>query len=1802
MKKKLIFIFIILAIIGTAIGVTAYINSKTNNKGPVEALGYVTTTKDLPTDGSTINDYDSYDNLAIIAGLMENVDFHGETNGQVKAKVAFINYTQDVYNLRTIIGDEGFQQAVSTSSLKSVAIQKHFDFKNQIVLTRNPDKIDGKNTTWLNDVPQVYSNKQYLSIYGWIPNQISAYVLCKESILEISDLIDLGEGQYEIDLSLNPNIAPVNYQYEVKTYGGSSDFPSFSSIKLKVIFDANWQLKEIQSEEVYDITMPVIGSITCTGNLTETFTYDNLSIQDKDYFDKYADLKPSDDNIYTPTELKPLDYFMYAFGPYLNGDILAANVELNINDNLINGTLYVDLKNNKYGFKSNSLNLLVEDNLIYLEFNKIKVKTDINNLTDLFGSSEINLDTNDLMNQLNNGVITKDGNNTNLFVKLNLLGLELPINFNFNEEGENISLIDVSTNLTISDINIGLKANIIKDSFNLNINKDEFKDLKNIDFIINNIKDIITNKNVIIDLEFIQNNINVNGQIKALFKDNLALSGNLNLNIDDKQINILLNYQNDTLYLDVLNLKLSITKDKLLSLLPETDTNIDLNTILNYIFNIDYNKLINNFDLKENELNLGLDLTDFNLSNYNISLINDNGIKLNISELSLTLKLSSDPNLVIEQVTGNYYDISYLFDHLENIISVLNNPYLNLNVTTELTYGVLAIPVNLDVLIDVNNFSIYLKGSINLFGTNLLIEGTFKDNIINLKIGNDLTLSLTIEELLSYFTGNNIEFDLNNILNNLSITSSKEELNLGLSELSFSDIKLSNTNTKVTKGEEFSLPSYEIDLTKSDIDNLILVINNLIKIINNGNLEINLNYNDIKASLIVNKDFNISGQISLGNINLNLAYMNGLVYLSYDKVGITGSLVDILNLVGEFVEIPEISLDLNCLITDISTDINVVNLALLGLNLNIMITDSITIKELNNNIDINITNIQEDVNLINLDYINISDLSIFIPKIKELINNETINLNLNTNISYKDLVLNIKGLVNVNKAGMIYGDININDKLNLSLAYNDTLKIKFNSNVIEMPLNEAVNISDLSLIINSISLSDNKLNIFLSLNEISLNIIIDKDFNISLSDININDLIISNTNLSITSNNEEIKTITEETTLNINDLMKEVNPLIEVISNGLIELSLNTTLVADTTSFNVEANINIDINNLSISGEIKFITSKGVNHIVYLDYSNNNLSLSYGNIGVYLSINELDTLINKVFGNSISLDIDLYEIINSLVINYNNGLNINLDLAGLGNISLNLNNNVIKLSNLNISDISLVNTSLSINKLDNYVSYKQDIDYLNYNDLNNVLEIINQILDLTKEEGLSFNISGNISLNNQVYSIDGYINLLFRNGLELEAEVTILDEHYVKLYRKIEGGKAIYYLVYDNLVLNHSEEDTTLNFKANEEDLNGFLDTLSNFFNFDFSEISNDISNLKGFNIIDLIDSVDFSQLIKEINVLEDTNKVLNLIINKDFLGQNNDIIISLIAGETLSLELTNLGISGINVDKLALALTGTYNSDIQVPDLKYYDLSMLNPLLNTIFNTALLTDFNIQGKIKVEAKIIGIPIDMDVPVEARIKRVEGSTKPEIYAKINVPVIIGVNPVPYKGGDVGPGKDRVFEIYYKDGYVYLYRTEKVSRFLAKDRTYTKGIMISEETFMNNIMYYLLEWGFGFSSDIMNAINKGLNIEHSIDFTNVITDLSKTDKSYNVGINLAELTGNNQLGTANINIIESLINDVSYLTGLNFNINMPIASGVDINISTSNLALINIGEVVDLSNLYDYINNYSHALDEDWEIE
>ncbi len=2459
MRKKIIIIVSILAIIGIAIGVTALINNKTNNKGPVEAYGYTTTTMSRPTDGTTIDDYNSYDNLAIVAGVMANADFNGVTEGEVKAKVAFINYTQDVYNIRTIIGDEGFQQAISTSSLKSVAIQKYFLFAEDKALTRNPDKINGKDTTWLDETPQVYSTNQYLNIYGWLPNQISSYILCKESILEISDIILNDDETYSINLSLDPNIAPANYQYEVKTYGGSSDFPSFSSINLTIKFDANWQLLEISSDEVYDITMPVIGSITCTANMTETFTYDNLEIKDRDFFADYFDLTPSDNVPTTPEELKPTDYFMYGFGNYLNGDILTADISININDKLINGTLSLDILNNKYIFKSNDLLVNVIKDDIYLSYDEIKIKTNLNELTNLLSTTDLNtmLDTTALMQALDSSEIIKENDKIILKANLPILNQNIAVEFSFNND---YSINYIKANLSINDININIDAKISPNKLEINEDFNTYQDLANLNYLIDDIKNIINNKALKLDINFNKDDIIVNGQIKASFKDNLLINGILNINYNNQDIIAKINYKDNIIYLDLAGLKLSLDTTVITNNIDKNE--IDINKIIDLIYNIDYKKLINNFNLT-NILELGIDLSSYSLSNYNLTIKEENeGFSININELNLSLIINPLKENIINDIEGKYYDISNIINNSDKIIDLLKEEYLNINLNTTINYNDINIPINLDVNINMLNKEIYAKGSINLFNNilnieliykdklvikignnliadltdlninnlnesildlsflndildkliinindnnlllnidninisgininnlnlnitkgnefetptynpnlnttdlinlinninkiidiiskdninilfnyngiegniiidkefniealinindlefkvnyyndgsiyltynnisistnideliniinkyfnnsdnelsldlnnlinnleiredeinlnildfiinlkisdviklnindinleitntknnisdkpltsislnlllpyidklidfvnnnylninintninnlinidglieidikNLIIKGNIKLNILDnildiellykdklyLKIGNNIISEIKLNELLKhinddfnidsnnlinkievdngllinifgidlklnindnnlllnidninisgininnlnlnitkgnefeiptynpnlnttdlinlinninkiidiiskdninvlfnyngiegniiidkefniealinindlefkvnyyndgsiYLTYNNISIstnideliniinkyfnnsdnelslDLNNLINNLEIREDEINLNildfiinlkisdviklnindinleitntknnisdkpltsislnlllpyidklidfvnnnylninintninnlinidglieidiknliikgniklnildnildiellykdklylkignniiseiklnellkhinddfnidsnnlinkievdngllinifgidlklnindnnllLNIDNINISGININNLNLNITKGNEFEIPTYNPNLNTTDLINLINNINKIIDIISKDNINVLFNYNGIEGNIIIDKEFNINGLININGEEISINYIDNLLYISYGNIGLKGTINDLINIINEFSDnkVDNINFDLNDLIKSISTTENSINLNILGLDLNIEVSDSINIIEKNNNILINIATTTTNISAIkDINYLDVNVIYLFIPSIKELLNNKTINLDLNTNIN--NILIN--GLINIDLNGRIYADIKLNNKINLLLSLNNNImKIKFNNNVIEVDLNKLINnYSSLSSLFNYLKYENEELLLGLNIKDINLNLVIDKDLNIKLNDLNVNNIIIKDSYINTSFNNLDILDINDDITIKHDDLISiidEIYKLIELFNNEVINIKLNTELIAEETKFIIDGNFNINLNEFSLIGSVNFITSAGLKHIVYINYLNNNLSLAYGNLGIDLSVSELELLINRIIemfniDNNISLDFDLYKIINSLEFNYNNGLNVSLDLLNFGLIKLNLNDNKINISDINFDVLSLNNLNVSIN-LEDRVDNLPNIKYLNYNDLNILLDYVLEIINLSKEEGFSFNILGTINLNGVNYNINGEILILLKNGFELKALINVGDEHYLEIYRVIEDNKAKYYAIYDNLLLNDEGEElktSSLNFKANEDDLMGLINTLSNFFNFDFSNIEGNLAELNGFNIIDIVDKIDFSKLLKSINIINNDNELaLNIIIGKELLSLNNDITLSVVAnkGENFSLariEVINLGISSINISNLEIDYNGIYNNDIEVPSLNYYDLSMLNPLLQTIFNTALLTDFNIKGNINVNAKLIGINVPMNIALDAKIKRVDGSNIPEIYIKLaNIPILGLINnDTPHSAIT---NANRTLEILFKDGYVYLNRIDSYKYWFI-NHNYYKQLKLASSDFMNDILYYLLQYGFGFSEKIMNAINDGISTDHTIDFTNVITDFNTTENNdlYSIGINLAEVTGNDMLDSFTLDIYPTNKYEKTYLGKLAFNVHMPLLDNVaEIDISTSDLTLVNIGDDIDLSYLYNFINNYKHEV-------
>ena len=269
----------------------------------------------------------------------------------------------------------------------------------------------------------------------------------------------------------------------------------------------------------------------------------------------------------------------------------------------------------------------------------------------------------------------------------------------------------------------------------------------------------------------------------------------------------------------------------------------------------------------------------------------------------------------------------------------------------------------------------------------------------------------------------------------------------------------------------------------------------------------------------------------------------------------------------------------------------------------------------------------------------------------------------------------------------------------------------------------------------------------------------------------------------------------------------------------------------------------------------------------------------------------------------------------------------------------------------------------------------------------------------------------------------------------------------------------------------------------------------------------------------------------------------------------------------------------------------------VDTTDANFIDISGSAQLLKAFINTSNLTDFNITSTLKINANIIGIDINMDVNVYIKVKMING--KPTIIIDIkDIPVITGVNYDSYEAPDsvVQLPKNRNLSIYIENGMAYIYRSEKISRYLSY-YDYQKCVLVHTSEFLGNFTYYLLEYGFGFSSNIMKEINaamqKAQNRTEPINLGNILKGFSAKGDVQTIIINLAEIANNSQLGNAELNFTIGRDGAIGeYLSKLAFNIHMPLANVCTIDISTNNMTLNNVGAAVDVSGEQNYMNNYA----------
>lgn len=233
------------------------------------------------------------DNLYICMGVMQQTAYRSVTTGTAKAKVGFIDYTQQVHNERVVTADSVFTEAVSTSLLKNMGEQKYF--KDGAILVRYASSVNAEHTQWSDDIIAI-SQEDYESAYGQDPRNLTNYVVSQDTV-QNAVMEETGDGTYAITFDLEPEGASVYYKRQVRTYGGASRNPIFHSVHMVWTIDSEWRILQMDTVENYDIVMPGIGSPNCTGTLTEVFSDFGAVTDDQSAFQNYLETEYDPNNL-----------------------------------------------------------------------------------------------------------------------------------------------------------------------------------------------------------------------------------------------------------------------------------------------------------------------------------------------------------------------------------------------------------------------------------------------------------------------------------------------------------------------------------------------------------------------------------------------------------------------------------------------------------------------------------------------------------------------------------------------------------------------------------------------------------------------------------------------------------------------------------------------------------------------------------------------------------------------------------------------------------------------------------------------------------------------------------------------------------------------------------------------------------------------------------------------------------------------------------------------------------------------------------------------------------------------------------------------------------------------------------------------------------------------------------------------------------------------------------------------------------------------------------------------------------------
>ena len=608
--------------------------------------------------------------------------------------------------------------------------------------------------------------------------------------------------------------------------------------------------------------------------------------------------------------------------------------------------------------------------------------------------------------------------------------------------------------------------------------------------------------------------------------------------------------------------------------------------------------------------------------------------------------------------------------------------------------------------------------------------------------------------------------------------------------------------------------------------------------------------------------------------------------------------------------------------------------------------------------------------------------------------------------------------------------------------------------------------------------------------------------------------------------------------------------------------------------------------------------------------------VSVGGLKIYGSINEINNIIhwiNDAFNQEIkAVDLSLVDgskkqspeealaefdfsklilsIVGNIISASYDDISVNLTVDSIINAQLKYDELVADLT------VSVANNSVSVNSK----------EYLHYSALTNLVDSVLEVYNNKKlqatatahvYEGSTMHYTAVCQV--QIDMVDKRIYISVDVTDELTKEV-------ISVMFAFDG--SYWYVDYDGLKL-----------KINKKDLAEILAMVLDFVGIDASLLPflSDVTSgldINMDNLAALTPELDFGDplgMLKIIQQISLTNNSLALTIDNVIMNNpHSDTMTATLTtnnGSLSSVALTNIFTGQTRNEYLNMSLVvGTFEGVSEPNEGKYFDISGSNELIKAVINTAELNYFEITGNIKLEMYIVSIiDIDWTIPINIKV-RLDENRKPEIMITLGkIPAVLGVNnDVPYKYGDTESSENRMWYIYYKDSYTYMLREDRVDYyrppFSAGTRTYQKTLKSHIDSVMDDFFWYL-QWGVGFTDKIMNEIEKALALSdnHNPSLDKVINDfVNKDGINYSIDINLQEISNNPQVKNMVVGI--GVVNNEStgyknYVGNANLYLHMPISEGAfEIDLSSYDLMLINIGQSFDFSAFETFVGNYSGA--------